>query len=331
MKRKPNIAIIGATGLVGITMIKVLEQSNLDIDNLYLYASSKSKGKIMYFRGKKYIVDELSEESLKKEIDIVLNATNKDISSKFIPILLSRNIYVIDNSSFYRLHNNVPLVVCGINDYLVNKESLLIANPNCSTIISLLAIHLINEKYKLKRIIYNTYQAVSGSGYRGILDLVNTLEGKENRFYDDVIAQNLIPVIGEINKDNYSTEELKMINETKKVLNNYEIGVSATCIRVPVVNSHSISINLECESEFKIEDIVSLLKESEYLKIYENNYPTPIKTSESDIVHIGRIRIDDSLNHGLNMWVVADNLRVGAATNAVRILKILGKELDYDF
>lgn len=329
MKRKPNIAIIGATGLVGLTMLKVLEEINLEIGSLYLYASNSSKDKVLKFKNDDYIIQELKEDSFSNKIDIALFATNKEISKQYIPIAVKAGVYVIDNSSYYRNSVLVPLVVAGVNDYLINKESYIVANPNCSTIESVLALAEVDKLYKLKRVIYNTYQAVSGSGYRGVLDLVNTIEGKENSLYEKPIAYNLIPIIGDLDEDKISYEEKKMINETKRIFNNPNLLVSATCVRVPVVNSHSISINVECSDTVDINQLIKNLKENELLKIYEEGHPTPKEVSGSDLVHIGRIRYDDSVENGLNMWVVADNLRVGAATNAIRILNKLWEEIGY--
>lgn len=330
MKNKPNLAIVGATGLVGLTILKVLEEENLEFENIFLFASKKSRGKLLKFQGKNLEVEVLNEKSFNREIDVALFVSNKDVSKVFIPLALRKGIKVIDNSSFYRNDPNIPLIVSGVNDNLITKDDYIISNPNCSTIQSILALHKINEKYKIKRIVYSTYQAVSGSGYNGVLDLLNTEEGKPNKFYSDPIANNLIPSIGDIGLDGYSLEELKMINETKRIFMDPNLEVTATCVRVPVVNSHSISINIECEKKIDLKELISELKLLEYLSIYENDYPTPRLVSGSNLVHIGRLRADKSVENGMNLWVVADNLRVGAATNAVRILKKLLKGDSYD-
>lgn len=325
MIKLPNIAIIGATGLVGTTMLKVLEEFNIEIGHLYLYASKKSVGRILKFRNKDYQVIKLKEEFIKDDIDIALFATSKDISKTYIPIFIDKGIYVIDNSSYFRNNLKYPLVTVGVNDSFISKNAKLIVNPNCSTIQSVLALNLIHNKYKLVEVNYTTLQAVSGSGYIGLLDLVNSLEGKKCIFYEKQIAFNVLPVIGDIDNLGNSSEETKMINETKRIFEDQDLKITATCIRVPVVNSHSISINLVCHNNIEKEALIDELKKDKYLKIYEVDYPTPKQVSGTDEVHIGRIR--QIGNKGLSLWLVADNLRVGAATNAIRILEKLWKEI----
>lgn len=322
---KLNLALIGASGLVGLTMLKVLDESDLEIDNLYLFASHRSAGKKLLYKGKKYVIQELREDSFDQDINFALFATSEEISKKYIEIALAKGVCVIDNSSKFRMNEDVPLVVAGVNDNLINKDTKLVSNPNCSTIQAIVALAKLQEEFRIKRIIYNTYQAVSGSGTLGVLDLINGIEGKVNMFYKKQIAFNLIPEIGSIKDNGYTSEENKMIEETKKILSS-DIEVTATCVRVPVINSHSISINVECINDIDLDKVVDYYKNDPNIQYYENEYPTPKEVSGSDIVHIGRLRKDTSNKNCLNMWVVADNLRIGAATNAVNILKRLWKE-----
>jgi len=325
--KKLKLAIIGASGLVGMMLLQVLEESRIEIDELYLYASSRSAGRSLKFRSKDYIITALTKDSFNQDIDIALFASSREVSESFIPIAIEKGIYVIDNSSCYRNDRSVPLIVVGINELEISKETKLIANPNCSTIQAVLALNRINELFTLKRIVYSTYQAVSGSGYKGILDLLNTMDGKTAVFYKYPIAYNLIPAIGEVDDEGNTIEEMKMINETKRIFNNENLIISATCVRVPVVNAHSISINVECIKEIVIDDLMNELRNDKYIKVYNLGHPTPREVSGSDLVHVGRIRDDRSAINGLSLFVVADNLRVGSATNAVRILKKLWEEI----
>jgi len=316
---KIKLAIFGASGLVGRKMVEVLEEVNIDIENLYLYASSKSKGLSLSYRGKDFFIDELNDETLKKDFNYALFATPHSISGKYIPTLIERKVKVIDNSSYFRKTH--PLIVAGVNDHLITDSTYLIANPNCGCIQSMIALDSVHKLFSIKRIIYSTYQATSGSGIKGILDL----KMQTKNYYEKGITNNLIPVISYLNEDGYSGEEEKLIFESKKILNNYSIDVNATCVRVSVENAHSINIVVECEKEADLESLIHEYQKNKYIKFYKTDYPTPKEVDGSDLVHISRLRYAFNDKKWLSMFVIADNLRVGAATNAIRILEKLVK------
>lgn len=349
--KKVNLAIVGATGMVGRTFLKVLEERHFPINNLYLFASSKSKGSIIKFEDKKYTIEELNENSFKRDIDIALFSAGGEISKKYAPIAKQNNVIVIDNSSAWRMCKEVPLIVPEVNPYDIDWHNKIISNPNCSTIQCVVPLKPLHDKFNIKRIVYSTYQAVSGSGIGGIIDLDNGIKGLPNKKYPHQIAFNCLPhvdiftdnesphkyskeeiEIGCIeedteNKKGYSKEEMKMINETKKILNDYSIKITATTARIPVKYSHSISINLEFTKPFQIEEIFKLLNNSKGIVVRDdlknNIYPMPLDVEGKDEVYVGRIRRDFSIENGLNIWVVADNVRKGAATNAVQIAELI--------
>ncbi|MGL5346014.1 MAG: aspartate-semialdehyde dehydrogenase [Peptostreptococcaceae bacterium] len=329
--KKVNVAIVGATGMVGRTFLKVLEERNFPIDNLYLFSSAKSAGSTVNFAGKDYVVEELTENVFDRDIQIALFSAGGEISEKYAPIAASKGVIVVDNSSHWRMDPEVPLVVPEVNPEAVKEHKGIIANPNCSTIQAVVPLRCLDDKYKLKRVIYSTYQAVSGSGVRGIKDLEEGVEGEPNKFYPHPIAFNCLPHIDVFTDNGYTKEELKMINETKKIFNNYDLKVTATTVRVPVKNGHSESINIEFENEFDLEELVNELKNVEGVVVVDNpqanEYPTAIDCDGKDEVFVGRLRRDFSIDNGINMWVVADNIRKGAATNAVQIAELL---LSYD-
>lgn len=329
--KKVNVAIVGATGMVGRTFLKVLEERNFPIDNLYLFSSARSAGSKVEFKGKEYTVEELNENSFDRDIQIALFSAGGSVSEKYAPIAASKGVVVIDNSSAWRMDENVPLVVPEVNPEAVKEHKGIIANPNCSTIQAMVPLKPLNDKYNIKRIVYSTYQAVSGSGVKGTKDLEDGIKGLENKFYPHPIAYNCLPHIDVFMDNGYTKEEMKMINETMKILNDYDLKITATTVRVPVVNGHSESINVEFEKDFDIEELKALLANSQGLELVddiENNvYPTAFELSGRDEVFVGRVRRDFSLDSGINMWVVADNIRKGAATNAVQIAELL---LKYD-
>ena len=334
MNRKPNIAVVGATGVVGSTFLKVLEERDFPFENIYFMASKKSAGKKLPFKGKEYIVEELTEESFDKPIDIALFSAGGATSEKFAPIAASKGVVVVDNSSQWRMDKEVPLVVPEVNAEDIAWNKGIIANPNCSTIQAMVALKPLQEKYGLKRVIYSTYQAVSGSGVKGINDLKNGLEGNDEplQAYAHPIAGNVLPHIDVFTENGYTKEEMKMILETNKILHDDNIKVTATTVRVPVFDSHSESINIELEKPFELEDIFELFKNAPGVVLQddvENNvYPLALNAAGTDPVYIGRIRRDFSIENGLNIWVVADNIRKGAATNAVQIAEELLKVLE---
>jgi aspartate-semialdehyde dehydrogenase len=331
MNRKPNLAIVGATGLVGSTFLKVLEERNFPFENLYMMASAKSAGTTVTFKGKDYIIEELTEKSFDKPIDIALFSAGGSTSEKFAPIAASKGVVVVDNSSAWRMNKEVPLVVPEVNPDDIKWNKGIIANPNCSTIQAVVALKPLYDKYGIKRIVYSTYQAVSGSGLKGINDLKEGLAGNDiKKAYPHPIAGNCLPQIDVFLDNGYTKEEMKMVNETQKILGDDKIKVTATTVRVPVFDCHSESINVELEKPFEVEDIKKLLSESPGIVLLddpENSvYPLAREAAGKDEVFVGRIRRDFSLENGLNLWVVSDNIRKGAATNAVQIAEVLIKE-----
>mgnify|MGYP000923953492 CR=1 FL=1 len=325
--KKVNLAIVGATGMVGGTLIQVLEERNFPINQIYFFASANSKGKVILFKGNEYLVEELTENSFDKEIDIALFSAGGNISKKFAPIAKNKGIIVIDNSSAWRMDKDVPLVVPEVNPEDIKWNSGIIANPNCSTIQSVVPLKNLDNNFKIKRIVYSTYQAVSGSGVDGIQDLENGIKGLENTKYPHPIAFNCLPHIDDFMENGYTKEEIKMIEETKKILGRPDLKITATTVRVPVKYGHCISVNIEFEKAFELEEIYNLLEKTEGIIIKdnpkENLYPMPINVEGKDQVYVGRIRRDFSLENGINIWVVADNIRKGAATNAVQIAELL--------
>lgn len=324
--KKYNIAIVGATGMVGRTFLKVLEERNFPIDNLYLLASSRSCGTKVNFKNKTYIVEELTPESFTKEIDIALFSAGGNLSKKMAPIAVSHGITVIDNSSAWRMDPNVPLIVPEVNPEGATMNKL-IANPNCSTIQVVVPLKVLDDLYGIKRVIYSTYQAVSGSGVAGVEDLKNGIEGKAPSNYPHPIAFNCLPHIDDFTESGYTKEELKMIDETRKILNKPDLPITSTCVRVPVENGHSVSVNLEFEKEFGLAELKEALQNKEGIILQDdvknNIYPMPVNASGSDEVFVGRIRRDHSVKNGVNLWIVADNIRKGAATNTVQIAELL--------
>lgn len=328
--RKYNVAVAGASGMVGRKMLQVLEERNFPIENFYPMASSRSAGKTITFKGREYVIEELCDTSFKKHIDIALFSAGGETSLKFSPIAAKDGVIVIDNSSAFRMYDDVPLVVPEVNSCDLAWHKNIIANPNCSTIQAVVALKPIHDAYKIKRIIYSTYQAVSGSGIKGYDDLQNGIQGGANKFYPHPIAFNCLAHIDSFLDNGYTKEEMKMINETQKILGDYDIAITATTVRVPVYYGHSESINIETEKPFDIDEVRQLLARSEGIvvldKPQENIYPTALQAENKDEVFVGRIRRDFSCENGLNLWVVADNIRKGAATNAVQIAERLIKD-----
>lgn len=321
---KVNVAVVGATGLVGSMMLKVLSEKNFSIDKLYLFSSKKSAGSEVEYCGKKYTVEELNENSFDgKDIKIALFSAGGSVSEKYAPIAAKAGVTVIDNSSHFRMNPDVPLVVPEINPEDIKTNKGIIANPNCSTIQSVLPLKPIHDKYKIKRVIYSTYQSVSGSGVKGISDL----EEGTQLSYKYPIRNNCIPQIDVFMDNGYTKEEMKMIDETKKILHD-DMRVTATTVRVPVKSSHSVSINVETKKPFEIEDVKKIIADYPGMVLQddiENEiYPMAITSAGKNEVFVGRIRRDYTVDNGLNLWCCADNIRKGAATNAVQIaLKVL--------
>lgn len=325
--KKVNLAVVGVTGMVGRTFMKVLEEKDLPIDNFYVFASSRSAGKKMIFKGKEYTVEELTEESFDRGIDIALFSAGASVSQKYAPIAAKKGCIVIDNSSAWRMDTEVPLVVPEVNPEDVDWNKGIIANPNCSTIQAMVALKPLNDKYKIKRVVYSTYQAVSGAGLAGWNDLENGLKGEEPKKFPHPIANNCLPHIDVFTDNGYTKEEIKMINETRKILHEPDMKITATAVRVPVFNSHSESINVEFEKPFILEELIEVLKNASGVIVendsQKNEYPLAIQATGHDEVFIGRIRRDESVENGVNLWVVADNIRKGAASNAIQIAELI--------
>lgn len=328
-----KLAIVGATGVVGQMVLKVLEEKNLPISEYVLFASSKSAGKTVTFMNKEYTIQELTEHSFDEHIDFAIFSAGGDTAKKYAPIAAEKGCIVIDNSNAFRMDNDVPLIVPEVNLNEISKHHNIIANPNCSTIQAMVALKPLDDKYSIKRIVYSTYQAVSGAGSKGIHDLENGINNyitnekyKLEKFYYPIF-NNCIPHIDTFLENGYTKEEQKMINETRKILKNPDLKITATTVRVPVFNSHSESINIEFEKDFDLNELKQTLKRSPSVKIMDdisnNIYPLATNATDSDEVLVGRIRRDYSVISGINLWVVADNIRKGAASNAVQILEHL--------
>lgn len=329
--KKINLAVVGATGMVGQTFLKVLEERNLPIENFYVMASSRSAGNKITFQGKEYIIEELTENSFDKPIDIALFSAGGGTSEKFAPIAAKNGCIVIDNSSQWRMDKEVPLVIPEVNADDISWHKNIIANPNCSTIQAVVALKPLDEAYQIKRVVYSTYQAVSGAGVLGFKDLENGMKGEAPQKFPYPIASNCIPQIDVFLENGYTKEEQKMIEETRKILHKDDLKVTATTVRVPVFNSHSESINIEFEKPFKLDELIETLKNAKGI-ILQNDaskeeYPMACTATDKDEVFVGRIRRDESVENGINLWVVADNIRKGAATNAVQIAQEIIKNM----
>lgn len=326
--KKINIAIVGATGMVGSMFLEVLEEKKLPVNKYYLFASAKSAGKVINFMGQDHTVIELTPENiLKYPVDIALFSAGGAISRDYCHYFTEYGATVIDNSSCFRMEADVPLVVPEVNPEDVMKNKGIISNPNCSTIQAVVALKPLDDKYGIKRIIFSTYQAVSGAGVQGYQDLEDGIKGEAPKKFLYPIFGNLIPHIDSFLDSGYTKEELKMVNETKKILHNQNLQITATCVRVPVFHSHSESINIEFEKPCTLEGIREALRAQKGIIIMDdfakNEYPMPKFCQGKDEVFVGRIRLDESVKSGCNLWVVADNIRKGAATNTVQIAEVL--------
>jgi aspartate-semialdehyde dehydrogenase len=332
-----QVAVVGATGAVGNEMIKTLEQRNFPVGNLKLLASERSLGKDLEYKGKSIPVEVLKEDSF-EGVQIGLFSAGGSISEKFAPIAAKAGCVVVDNTSAFRMVQDIPLVVPEVNPEAIAlyKNKGIIANPNCSTIQMVVALKPIHEAVRIKRIVVSTYQAVSGTGKKAIEELeLQTralLSGKEPvvKVYPHQIAFNCLPQIDVFIDNGYTKEEMKMVNETKKIFNDYSIGVTATTVRVPVFFGHSESVNIETEKKITPAEVKALLAKAPGVRVVDDpakrEYPLAIDAAGGDDTLVGRIREDESIPNGINMWVVADNLRKGAALNAVQIAEVLIKE-----
>lgn len=324
---KYDVAVVGATGMVGRMFLTVLEERQFPVNNFYAFASAKSAGNKVTFNGKDYVVEELNEKSFDRHIDIALFSAGGDISKKYSPIAASKGVTVVDNSSAFRMDEDVPLIIPEVNPHAVKNHNGIIANPNCSTIQAVVALKPLHDKYGIKRIVYSTYQSVSGTGVKGVVDLEEGIKGNAPKTYPHPIAYNCLPHIDVFLENGYTKEEIKMIEETKKILDDQSLRITATTVRVPVYSSHSESVNVEFEKDFDIEELKELLSSSPGIVLQDdpanNIYPLATYAEGKDEVFVGRIRRDYSVEYGINLWVVADNVRKGAATNAVQIAELL--------
>lgn len=322
-----KFALVGATGLVGRTAIKVLEEYNLPISEIAFFASERSAGSKIKFNRKDYTVRELVDTSFDEGFDFAIFSAGSDVAKHFAPIAASKGCVVVDNSSAFRMEDNIPLVVPEVNSEEIKNNHGIIANPNCSTIQAVVPLKVLDDKYKIKRIVYSTYQAVSGAGQKGVDDLQNGLKGESPKKFPYQIVNNCLPHIDVFLDNGYTKEEMKMVNETRKILKRPDLKITATAVRVPVINSHSESINVEFENDFDLNELVETLKNAEGIVVVDNpeknSYPLATQASGHNEVFVGRIRRDESVPYGINFWDVADNIRKGAAANAVQIVKKL--------
>ena len=334
--KKYNVAILGATGAVGMEMLKVLQERDFPIDELRLLASSRSAGKVVQTEKYGDVTIQEATDSAFQGMDIVLGAAENDISKKFVEAIKASGATYIDNSSAFRLDPDVPLVVPEVNPEDAFQNKGVIANPNCSTIITLVAINAINKLSKIDALYASTYQAVSGAGIKGPQEIYDQsrkiLAGEDFTCstFPYQIAFNLLPQIGGFNENGYTSEEMKLQNEGRKIMHLPELKVSCTCVRVPVERSHSISVDVITEDHLELEDVRKAIAEAAGTKLVDdtahNIYPMPIETSDQDLVYVGRIRRDLVHENGINLWCCGDQVRKGAATNAVQIAQLLIQE-----
>jgi aspartate-semialdehyde dehydrogenase len=328
-----KIAVVGATGLVGTKMIQVLEERNLPITELIPVASEKSIGKEVSYKGKKYKVVAM-QTAIDMKPNVALFSAGGGTSLEWAPKFAAAGITVIDNSSAWRMDETKKLVVPEINADELTATDKIIANPNCSTIQMVVALNPLHKKYTIQRIVVSTYQSVTGTGVKAVDQMMNERNGiKGEMAYPYPIDLNVIPQIDVFTDNGYTKEEMKMVNETVKIMGDDGIKLTSTTVRIPVIGGHSESVNIETELPFELSDIYNLLKKSEGVIIEDepqnNIYPMPINSQGKNEVFVGRIRRDNSIQNGLNLWIVADNLRKGAATNAVQIAELLSNKFGY--
>lgn len=324
-----RIAIVGSTGLVGSEILKVIDELNVSVKEIIPVASEKSVGKTVTFKGKEYRVIGL-KDGVEAKPDIAIFSAGGNISKEWAPEFAKKGCFVVDNSSAWRMDPSVKLIVPEINGNTLTPDDKIIANPNCSTIQLVMALAPLNKEFDIKRVVISTYQAITGSGQKALNQLENERAGIRGEMaYPHPIDYNCLPHCDVFTENDYTKEEMKLVNETRKILCNNNIGLTATAVRVPVTGGHSESVNIEFKKAFTIEDIRGLLSESPGVTVVDNpinnEYPMPIAARGKNDVFVGRIRRDNSIENGLNLWIVADNLRKGAATNAVQIVDHLIK------
>ena len=330
-----TVAVLGATGAVGQEMIKILQERNFPVGKLLPLASARSAGKTLKFRGEDVTIEEARDEAF-QGVDIVLGAAENDIAKRFAPAIVRAGAVFVDNSSAFRLDPNVPLIVPEINPEDVKNHHGIISNPNCSTIITVTAVNALNSLSPIRTMTASTYQAVSGAGAGGPIELMNEVEAiREGKTYEPKvfsyqIAYNLIPQIGGEQFEGYTSEEMKMQNEGRKIMHLPELKVSCTCVRVPVVRSHSISVSLHFDKHISVQEAREVIAKAPGCRLVDDlagrQYPMPLDTSDQDIVFVGRIRPDLTDDNGLCLWCCGDQVRKGAATNAIQIAELLVKE-----
>ena len=330
-----TVAVLGATGAVGQEMIKILQERNFPVGKLKPLASARSAGKTLKFRGEDVVIEEARDEAF-QGVDIVLGAAENDIAKKFAPAIVKAGAVFVDNSSAFRLDPNVPLIVPEINPEDVKNHHGIISNPNCSTIITVTAVNALNAMSPIRTMTASTYQAVSGAGAGGPIELMNEVEALskgetyEPKVFSHQIAFNLIPQIGGEQFEGYTSEEMKMQNEGRKIMHLPDLRVSCTCVRVPVVRSHSISVSLHFDKHISVQEAREAIAKAPGCRLVDDlankQYPMPLDTSNQDIVFVGRIRPDLTDDNGLCLWCCGDQVRKGAATNAIQIAELLVKE-----
>lgn len=322
-----KVAVVGATGLVGTVMLKVLEERNFPVDELYVVASEKSIGKEIQFKNKAYKIISM-QEAIDKVADVAIFSAGGNTSLQWAPKFAEKGTVVVDNSSAWRMDKTKKLVVPEINAHVLTSNDKIIANPNCSTIQMVVALNELHKAFKIKRLVISTYQSITGTGVKAVKQMENERMGIEGEMaYPYVIDKNCIPQCDIFEENNYTKEEIKLVNETRKIFDDYSLGITATAVRVPVVGGHSESVNAEFHKSFEMAEVFDILNNTKGLIVLDNpkekQYPMAKYSQHKDEVFVGRIRRDDSQANTINMWVVADNLRKGAATNAIQIAEYL--------
>jgi len=327
MMKPFTCAIVGASGMVGGMFLKILQERKLPVSKLYLFASARSAGQTLQFNGQDVLVEELTPEVFDRDIDYALFGVEGDISKIYAPIAAKAGCIVVDNSSAWRMADDVPLVVPEVNGNDLQSHKGIIANPNCCATPAVTALKPLLDRYGLDRVVISTYQSVSGAGVGGLADLERTLKGETAEHFPYTIAGNLIPHIDSFYDDGYTGEEKKLMAEVRKILHVPNLAITATTVRVPVKFGHSLSINVTLSQQFDLADVNNLLANAPGVVLQDDPanklYPMPLAAVGTDSVYVGRVRRDDSCTNSLNLWVVADNTRKGAATNAVQIMEMI--------
>lgn len=322
-----KVAVVGVTGMVGKVMLEILTERNFPVTELLPVASEKSVGKSVEFRGKSYNIIGL-DDAVKQQPDIALFSAGGEISLQWAPKFAEKGTIVIDNSSAWRMHEDIKLIVPEINGNLLTKDDKIIANPNCSTSQLVMVLQPLHQAYKIRRVVVSTYQSVTGTGVKAVEQLENEMAGKTGEMaYPYPIFQNAIPHCDVFLENGYTREEMKLIDETKKILGDDSVLVTATAVRIPVIGGHSESVNITFDKDFSLSAVKRMLNETPGVSLKDNpdtkTYPMPIYAQGKDDVFVGRIRRDETAKNSLNLWIVADNLRKGAATNTVQIAEYM--------